>query len=165
MLAAVAVPGMWAENGVAGPAAAGAGVAALLLFASGVAAGVARVSGRPLLAVALSGGLATLCICSFHLGDPFLLWEPHSSSSAALGILHYMNPLDAAVGKYGLGVEWLHLDLMYKGSGRLSMAAEHELFVSPAWWFPVLVHGGLGAALLFSSRGRGIGFLLSRLRS
>jgi len=131
---------------------AGIATAGFLLLVAGTAAVVAAATGRPAAGVAGAGLLGALLVAGFHLGDPLIEWSgPGRGSSLALGLLHAANPLSGAVG-HALDVDWLRLPIMYSGmpgttTGGLSSAQYYYGHYFP-WWGTVLLHGGIGLALL-----------------
>jgi hypothetical protein len=134
---------------------AGGMLSSFTLLLAGCSAGAARLAGRPAAGVAAAALLGTLCLASFHLGDPFLEWGgPGASSGSVLSTLHLSNPVSGAVGR-ALGIDWLRLSIMYRGfpghvGGGLS-AASFYVYRFPAWWWFPVIHGGGGILLLLAA--------------
>lgn len=135
------------------PLAAGAALASFLVFTSGFAAMAARILRRTVPAIAVAAGLGLLCLATFHLGDPFLLWESSiSSSDTALTVMHYANPLSGVLGDaVTMNPDWLHRTYMYEDGltvGRYSAAGDLQLVRYAPWWSTLVIHGLVGSVLL-----------------
>jgi hypothetical protein len=140
-------------GGATGALLAGAVLGGFLLLLAGVAAGVARVTGHPGAGIGVACGVGAVCLASFHLGDPFLEWDTGAHSPVAVAVLHWMNPMSAAIGD-ALSFDWLRMRLMYTGfpgtiSGPLS-ASQYHAYEYAAWWGSVVLFAGVGLLLLFT---------------
>lgn len=152
LLVAPAIASIFLPGGPAIALGAGAAAAGFFLLVAGMAAMVARLSGRPSAGTAIAGLTGIAMLASFHMGDPFIEWAgAGKASDATLTILHGLNPASGAVG-HALDVDWLRLSIMYSGfpgttTGGLSSAQYYYWSYFP-WWGTAALHGTAGVGLL-----------------